>query len=129
MPELMETPGSAVKKKNYPGIKRIPGTKDYALILSNLIKCRNELLRTENPDQIIENILKISLKIQELGFNSYSVKIKSLVKKRINVSYKLRNDRYENLGKKKEITLSLCVEVWKKGKTKHETSKTKSREL
>lgn len=114
-----DTVGPTEKKKNYPGKKRKPGTKDYALILSNLIKYRNELMLTNDPDQIINSILKISVKAQELGYSTTSLKIKSLVKKKINTSFKLREDRYSKLEEKRHQVLELCVDIWNDGKEKH----------
>lgn len=122
-----DTVGPNVKKKNYPGIKRKPGTKDYALILSNLIKNRNELMLTNDPDQIIESILKISTKVQELGYTTTSLKIKSLVKKKINTSFKLREDRFSRLPEKQQQVLELCVDIWRKGKEKHLALKPKTK--
>lgn len=119
--------GPKERKKNYPGIKRKPGTKDYALILSNLIKCRNELMLSKDPDQIIDCILKISTKIQELGYSTTSVKIKSLVKKKIKTSYKFREDRYDDLDRKREQTLETCINIWYKGKEKHTQLKDKKK--
>ncbi len=99
------------KRRNYPGDKREVGTKDYGLILSNLINYRNQLFRTDDEKEILKLFGKISIKLKELGFTSASSKVKTKAK------------TTNRLARKKEDVINLAAEKWKEGKEKHEAVK------
>ncbi len=101
------------KRRNYPGDKREVGTKDYGLILSNLINYRNQLFRTDDEGEILKIFLKISIKLKELGFTSASNKVKTKAK------------NTNRLSKKKEGVINIAAEKWKEGKDLHEAEKEK----
>jgi len=117
-----------IVQKNAPGSSRKPGTKDYALILSSLMTRRNALIRNKdnNEEEVTEIIVIISQKLQELGFNKPAEILKNIVKRRVNTSYKWRDDRFENIDQKKATTLEYAEEYWTKGKEKHLKIKNKS---
>ena len=102
------------QRRNYPGEKRKVGTKDYALILGNLIKYYNNLLRCSWPDdknEIKDLLGKISIKLRELGYKKESTFVKS----------RLKNEN--NMPEKIQQTAGIAVKVWELAKSKHETAK------
>ncbi len=97
-----------MKRRNYPGDPREVGTKDYGLILSNLINYRNQLFRVKDEIETSKLFYKISIKLQELGFIKESIKVKS----------KTKNNR--QLEKKRQDIINIATEAWTVGKAKHE---------
>ncbi len=104
------------KRKNYPGDLRLPGSKDFGLILSNLIKYRNELLWVDTDDEILSLLSKIAEKLQELGYAKESASIRRKAKSA------------NNLSKKKNEAIALAVSKWKEGKALHEATKKQIKE-
>ncbi len=109
------------QRKNYPGNLRTPGTKDYSLILGNLMSYRNKLFREEDEQEIGLLFLKIAEKLKELGF------------KRAFNSVKMRAGR-RKLGKfrditpqKKEEVIEIALKYWEAGKKKHDEAKEKKK--
>jgi hypothetical protein len=123
----MNTQKNEKIKKNYPGYTRTPGTKDYALILSSLMSRRNTLIRSENPEEITELFLIISQKLQELGFQKQATSIKLKVKRKVNITYKWKEDRFENIDEKKEGVVNTATECWTLGKEKQDLAKAKKK--
>ena len=105
-------------RKNYPGELRQPGTKDYGLILSNLIKYRNQLSLERNETILAKIYAKIAEKLKELGFIKESNKIKKWSK------------QPEKATKMKAEVDVIATEKWREGKDRHETvrKETKARE-
>ena len=96
-------------RKNYPGELRRPGTKDYGLILSNLIKYRNQLSLETNETRVARIFAKIAEKLKELGFIKESKKIKKWSK------------QPEKFSKNREEVDVIATEKWREGKKRHET--------
>lgn len=105
------------KRKNYPGDIREPGTKDYAVILGNLMGFRNQLLRSTEEQDIGDTLVKVAEKLKELGFKTQSESIKKKVGRR-----KLGHFQNITEGKKKS-TIETINKVWDKAKDKHESAK------
>lgn len=127
----MEEPKDSVdnrQRKNYPGDVRKPGTKDYAVILANLINYRNQLEMNKDNKQGVELVLKISEKLQELGFKRQSNSVKNIVKRKVNITYKDRQDRFERLAQKKSEVAEIISECWKMGKEKHDEARMQQKE-
>ncbi len=124
----METDKSKRQRKNYPGDLRTPGTKDYAVILANLINYGNQLETEKDKRRAVELILKISEKLQELGFKRQSTTVKNKVKRKVNITYKDRPDRFDNLEKKTLEVMAVVSECWKMGRDKHEEARKENRE-
>lgn len=105
-------------RKNYPGELRQPGTKDYGLILSNLIKYRNQIALEKNEETLARIFAKIAEKLKELGFIKESNKIK-----------KWSKEAAKTLKKKMQVE-TISTEKWREGKQRHETvrKETKARE-
>lgn len=95
------------EKRHYPGDLRQPGTKDYGLITTNLIKHRNELLSETDPLKIEVLYYKIAQKLQELGFDKES---RFVAKK---LEYKNRLLVY------KEDICTTAAEKWREAKILH----------
>ena len=49
-------PALKSQAKSQAGVKRKPGSKDFALILSSLISNRNEMMRSSDSEEIIKFI-------------------------------------------------------------------------
>jgi hypothetical protein len=111
------------QRKNYPGDVRTPGTKDYAVILANLINYRNQLEAEKDQRKAVDLILKIAEKLQELGFKRQSTLVKNKVKRKVKVTYKDRPDRFEKIEQKKTDVAALVAECWKIGRDKHEEAR------
>jgi len=122
-----EQPEKKNQSKSLAGVKRKPGTKDYALILSSLISNRNEMMRSTDPEETIRIYLKISEKLQELGFTKQGQQVKDLIKRKVNITYKLRDDALENLDAKKAKVNELVVTYWPIGNEKHLEAKSKKK--
>ena len=105
------------KRKNYPGDERTPGTKDYSMILGNLINYKHQLA-LENNEQKIGNLMaKISIKLKELGFRSESDSIKKKLGRR-------KSGRFQNITSKKQMeTIDIAVKCWDKGTQRNEEAK------
>ncbi len=106
----------AKKRRNYPGDLRTPGTKDYGVILSNLIKYKNELVLEQEEYKTIALFLKIAEKLQELGFKKDSNKVKR------------RAESSEKLDKKRTEIMKIASEKWKEGKQKHDAVKAEEKQ-
>jgi len=119
----MSTDNPNRRRKNYPGDVRTPGTKDYAVILANLINYGNQLESEKDKRRCVELILKISEKLQELGFRRHSTTVKNKVKRKVNITYKDREDRFENMDKKKKHILEIISHCWKEGSEKHKEAR------
>ena len=102
-------------KRNYPGDVRIPGTKDYALILGNLISYSNKLTIENRADEAIKLTLKVAEKLQELGFKKAA---KSTQTKAKNI---------KNILSKKELVIELAINKWKEGKEINDLAKEENR--
>ncbi|MEZ4888798.1 MAG: hypothetical protein R3E32_28990 [Chitinophagales bacterium] len=98
------------KRRHYPGEVREPGTKDYAVILSHLIKYRNLLLanRTLQADEALDLFNKISEKLNEIGFPKAAKKVKR------------KASSANNISKKVEEVVGIAAEKWREGKEQHE---------
>lgn len=98
------------KRRHYPGEVREPGTKDYAVILSHLIKYRNTLLaeRDMRTDDVLEIFKKIAEKLNEIDFPKESKKVKR------------KTSSENNLPKKIEEVVAIAAEKWREGKERHE---------
>ena len=98
------------KRRHYPGELREPGTKDYAVILSHLIKYRNTLLanRDMRPEDTLKLFKKIAEKLTEIGFPKAGKKVKR------------KTSSQNNLAKKMEEVAAIAAEKWRQGKEQHE---------
>lgn len=98
------------KRRHYPGELREPGTKDYAVILSHLIKYRNLLLtdRDMRTDDTLVLFKKIAEKLNEIGFPKEGKKVKR------------KANSLNNLPKKMEEVAKIAAEKWREGKEQHE---------
>jgi hypothetical protein len=104
-------PKPTKKRKNYPGAERVVGTKDYALILTNLRGLINQISLPKNDRELIEILKKVSVKLKELGYKQASEAIKKKAGKLEKVKKELPNI-IQNLN-----------EIWKEGKIKQEEAK------
>jgi hypothetical protein len=105
------------KRKNYPGDERTPGTKDYSMILGNLIHYKHQLVQEENEQKIGDLLMKISVKLKELGFKAESDSIKKKVGRR-------KANKFQNITmKKKQDGIDVAVKCWDKGTEKNEKAK------
>lgn len=111
----MET---ARKRKNYPGDVREPGTKDYAVIMGNLMGYRNMLIRTTDEQEIGHLLIKTAEKLKELGFVSTSETLKKKAGRR-----KLGKFQGISVGKR-DFAISTINKHWEKAKVKHDKAKT-----
>jgi hypothetical protein len=110
------------KNKNQPWDVRIPGTKEYSVILSNLMSYKRELTPEEHPQKTAILMLKIAQKIAELGFEEIGENLKKQVGKRKAGKYQ------EPTAKKKEEALKLATQYWQKANEKSESAKAKVKE-
>lgn len=110
------------KRKYYPGDVRRPGTKEYSMILGNLINYKHQLVR-ENHEQVIgELLLKISVKLKELGFKAASESVKKKVGRK-------KAGKFQNItSKKKDDTVLIAVKAWDEGSDKNERAKVKAKQ-
>ncbi|NME72135.1 hypothetical protein [Flammeovirga aprica] len=109
------------KRKNYPGEQREVGTKDYSLILGNLMNYRNQLMR-ENDEQRMGFIFsKIAEKLKELGCLRASNTVKNRVGRR-------KLGLYQDITqKKKEEVIEITNKYWHEAKERHEAAKEKNK--
>lgn len=113
----MKESKSYPERKNYPGDLRTPGTKDYGLILGNLMNYRNQLIRETEEQKAGKLFEKISEKLQELGFSRAS----NLVKNRVGEK---KGRKYVDITlKKKNEVVEVARRYWHEGKDKHEKAK------
>ncbi|TAF68154.1 MAG: hypothetical protein EAZ55_00520 [Cytophagales bacterium] len=63
-------------------IVRIPGSKDYSMIMTKLMSWRNALQRAEDNQEICEAIIKIAQKLRQLGFEKASQQVRPKVGRR-----------------------------------------------
>lgn len=107
------------KRKNYPGEVREVGTKDYSLIMGNLINYKHKLSTETHPQKVGELMRKISIKIKELGYEKASDMVKSKVGRR-------KEGKFQNITEKKRLdTLEIAEKIWNKAKEKHDKAKEK----
>ncbi len=104
------------KRKNYPGDPRVPGTKDYALILTNLMSYSNKLTLEKDEKRVASLLRKVSEKLKELGFNQASKSVKSKAK------------TPDAVIKKMPEFVEMLNEKWRSGRDKHEEAKEKIKE-
>lgn len=110
-------------RKNYPGDIREVGTKDYGLILGNLINYRNQLIREDEEQTIGELFLKIAEKLREIGQQKASALVKRKAGRR-------KQGMFQGINaKKKQEVCDLAVRCWQEGKEKHENAKQLRKEL
>jgi len=105
------------QRKNYPGNLRTPGTKDYSLILGNLMSYRNKLFKETDEQEIGLLFVKIAEKLKELGFKrpSNSVKIRAGRRKL---------GKFQDITqKKKEDVIEIALKYWEQGKEKHDEAR------
>jgi len=98
------------KRRNYPGEPRIPGTKDYAVILTNLIKYKNEFLKSTEAVEAAKLCLKLVEKLQELGFIRASNKV-------------ARRSTTEKVLQNKDLIAQIALEMWRKGQERQKKAK------
>jgi len=110
------------KRKNYPGDERTPGTKDYSMILGNLINYKHQLSSEKNDQKIGELFLKIAEKLRELGYRAESDTIKKKAGRR-------KLGKFQDITeKKKNEVVNLSVKCWDKASEKNEAAKSKMKE-
>jgi hypothetical protein len=119
----MEDSNSEIKKrKNQPGDIRTPGTKDYSVILGNLISYKHQLVSESDLQQIGALMAKIAQKLEELGFKEASDSVKSKLGRR-------KSGKYQDLTlKKKQDVIEIAAKHWEKGTEKNEKAKIKKKE-
>ena len=107
------------KRKHYAGDLRTLGTKDYSLILTNLMNYRHKLDRETDEQKIGSILLKIAEKLKELGFRGASKTIKKKVGRR-------KQGKFQDITeKKKQDSLAIALKNWKYGKKKQDEAKEK----
>ncbi len=121
--EFDEQDDSLRSRKNYPGDVRTVGTKDYGLILGNLMNYRNQLGREKEDDQKMGALfIKIAEKLKELGFKRASNAVKKKAGRR-------KKGKFQNITlEKKEEVMELALTNWHTGKERHEVAKFEKKE-
>ena len=110
------------KRKNYPGEVREVGTKDYSLIMGNLINYKHKLSTEAHSQKAGVLMRKIATKIKELGYEKASEMVKDKVGRR-------KEGKFQNITEKKRLdTVDIAEKIWKKAKEKHEKAKEKRKE-
>ncbi|NJO03531.1 MAG: hypothetical protein HC880_19280 [Bacteroidia bacterium] len=110
------------KRKYYPGDTRQPGTKEYSMILGNLINYKHQLSREDNEQKIGELLLKVSVKLKELGFKTASDAVKRKVGRR-------KFGKFQNITlKKRNDTIDLALKCWEDASEKNEKAKLKPKD-
>ncbi|GAB4333609.1 MAG: hypothetical protein OHK0038_09860 [Flammeovirgaceae bacterium] len=104
-------PKTTKKRKNYPGAERVVGTKDYALILTNLRGLINQLTALKNEKELGDILKKVSVKLKELGYKHDS----DIIKKKAS--------KLEKAKKELPTILQSLNNIWKEGKNKQEEAK------
>lgn len=104
-------------KKNQPGDERTPGSKDYSVILGNLIHYKHQLVQENDEQKIGALIAKIAEKLKELGFCEESEKLKTKLGRR-------KQGKFQNITtKKKDDTVNLAIKHYAIGKQRNEEAK------
>ncbi len=112
---------STKKRKYYPGDIRKPGTKEYSMILGNLINYKHQLVREEEEQKVGDLLLKVSVKLKELGYKSASESVKKKVGRR-------KAGKFQGItAKKKHDTIELAVKCWEEATEKNERAKTRAK--
>jgi len=110
------------QRKNYPGDLREPGTKDYSLILGNLIGYRNQLMKETDEQKAGALFLKIAEKLKELGFTRESASTKKKAGRR-------KRGKFQDITQKKvDKVVDVATKKWAIGKEKHEEARAKKKE-
>ena len=110
------------KRKNYPGDERTPGTKDYSMILGNLINYKHQLSAEKNDQKIGELFLRIAEKLRELGYRSECDSIKKKAGRR-------KAGKFQDITeKKKNEVVSIAIKCWDKASEKNDMAKIKMKE-
>ena len=105
------------KRKNYPGDMREPGTKDYAVIMGNLMGYRNQLIRSTDEQEIGNILLKSAEKLKELGFLGACEKLKKKAGRR-------KLGMFEGISLvKRDLAVESISKNWEKAKIKHDKAK------
>lgn len=108
---LTDNAPSKKKRKNYPGHERVAGSKDYALILTNLRGLIHQLQLPKSDEELISILQKVTVKLKELGYKQLS---ESMKKKSLKVA---------KARKELESILEQLNQAWKEGKQRHEEAK------
>lgn len=105
------------KRKYYPGDERQIGTKEYSMILGNLINYKHQLVSEKDEQKVAQLMFKISLKMKELGYESEHKGIRKKLGRR-------KNGKYQDItSKKKNSTIETAVKVWEDANQKNELAK------
>jgi hypothetical protein len=109
------------KRKYYPGDVRQVGTKEYSMILGNLINYKHQLVPEADEQKVGDLMLKVSLKLKELGYESEYKSIKKKLGRR-------KNGRYQEItSKKKNDTINTAIKVWEEANQNNEEAKVKNK--
>jgi len=110
------------KRKHYAGDVRVPGTKDFSLILSNLMSYKHKLEREQDEQKVGYFIIKIGEKLKELGFGNASKIVKKKAGRR-------KQGKFQDITeKKKQETLELALKNWEVGRAKQDEAREKQKE-
>ena len=110
------------KRKHYAGDVRVPGTKDYALILTNLMSYKHKLDREQDDQKIGYFIIKIGEKLKELGFGGASKIVKKKAGRR-------KQGKFQDItDKKKQDTIEIALKNWEVGREKQDEARDKQKE-
>ncbi len=105
------------KRKYYPGDVRQTGTKEYSMILGNLINYKHQIVSEKEEQKVAKLMFKIALKIRELGYESEHKSIRKKLGRR-------KEGKYQDItSKKKNDTIEIAVKVWEDGNQKNEEVK------
>lgn len=105
------------RRKNYPGDERVPGTKDYSMILGNLIHYKHQLTQETNDQKVAELMLKVSVKLKELGFKGESEIVKKKVGRR-------KAGKFQNITpKKQQEAVEIALNCWEAGTSRNDKAK------
>ncbi|AZQ61831.1 hypothetical protein EI427_06145 [Flammeovirga pectinis] len=111
------------KRKNYPGELREIGTKDYSLILGNLMNYRNQLMRETEEQKMGLIFSKVSEKLKEIGCLRASNSVKNRAGRKKLGLYQ------EITSKKKEEVIEIINKNWHEAKQKHDAIKTRNKKF
>lgn len=105
------------RRKNYPGDPRTPGTKDYSLILGNLIGYRNQLMKETDEQKLGALYLKVAEKLKELGFEKNALAVKKKAGRR-------KAGKFQDItAKKTESVINIATKKWADGKARNDEAK------
>ena len=111
------------KRKYYPGDIRQPGTKEFSMILGNLINYKHQLVREDNEQKIGDLMLKITVKLKELGYKSASETVKKKIGRR-------KLGKFQGINtKKKQDTIDIAVKVWEEASEINDNAKQKTKSM